>query len=121
MDLSARDIEVFREVGGSNGRYFKDNKNDLVNCINEIKQTAVLENKTASKIKNWKTHAQQLKSKIYNKVKTKKIYDLDQAGKKTKEIIKIQIKFQPNPNQATAADPKMAEIRKAVSSVISKR
>jgi glycosyltransferase involved in cell wall biosynthesis len=116
----ARDIEVFREIGGLNVSYFKDNKNEFVGYINEIRQRDCLKNKTLSKFTNWKTHVQQLKNKIYNKRKTKKCFDLVQVEKETTRVINMQIKFQSKPNQATGANQKMSEIRKAVNLILLK-
>jgi glycosyltransferase involved in cell wall biosynthesis len=116
----ARNIEVFREIGGLNIRYFKENKNEFVGYINEIRQGDCLKNKTAGKFKNWKTHVQKLKNKIDSKGKTKKNFDLVRIEKEKTRVANMQIKLQPKPNQATGASQKMSEIRNAVSSFLLK-
>jgi glycosyltransferase involved in cell wall biosynthesis len=116
--ILARDIEVFREFGGSNKRYFKNNKNDFINCIDEINKITGFKNKTTSEIKNWKTHVKQLKNKIPKKEKIKKNLHLVRVEKETTRVINVQKNFQLKPNPATGGNQKMAEIRKAVSSIL---
>ena len=68
----ARDMEVFREIVGSNVTYFKDNKDKIADCIRETSQKAGPKNKSLSKLKSWEMHVQQLEEKINNAVILKK-------------------------------------------------
>jgi glycosyltransferase involved in cell wall biosynthesis len=78
--LLARDIEVFRETGDLNVRYFKDNKDEIVDCIRKTRQKAGPKNKSLSKLKSWEMHVQQLEEKINNAVTLKKATYSDQPA-----------------------------------------
>jgi glycosyltransferase involved in cell wall biosynthesis len=71
----ARDIEVFRETGGANYKYFGYNKNEIVDCIRKISlsQETALKKNNSIRMNKWETHVQQLEEKIRNYLLLRKL------------------------------------------------
>jgi glycosyltransferase involved in cell wall biosynthesis len=57
----ARDMEVFREIGGSHVNYFKENKDRIADCIKQTGEKGAPNFENLNSLNKWVNHVERLK------------------------------------------------------------